>query len=282
MYSRRLLQPYVGVIQVADMDRARALSVDGENWAIRYALADNAQMQDMPPSGDPRINYSPVATVEQGRLKTHAVHTILDPGEVRSAIHQLYEALTTVEVPFEAADHYEYWLLDDRDGSPLALLHSALEAREMQQPPPYPTWLAMPAVQLEIQEPERIQTQINYMPPINHRLQLQVEERAGYKPHGAWFKRPDPAADDFPPCLVREDWDDEQQQQVCERYIHRLAPRLLMMQGLSPSVRHRLEQCACEYVFDVERFYPLYPEVVDNSRLNAARVEARLRRANDT
>jgi hypothetical protein len=32
-------------------------------------------------------------------------------------------------------------------------------------------------------------------------------------------------------------------------------------------------------VFDVERFYPLYPEVVDNGLLTAARVEARVRRA---
>ena len=40
-YSKRLLMPYVGVIQVAEMDRARALSTDGENWAIQYVLAED-------------------------------------------------------------------------------------------------------------------------------------------------------------------------------------------------------------------------------------------------
>lgn len=52
-----------------------------------------------------------------------------------------------------------------------------------------------------------------------------------------------------------------------------------MMQGLPRPVRQRLEQAARDHVFDVERFYPLYPEVVDKRLLTAARVEARLRRA---
>ena len=85
--------------------------------------------------------------------------------------------------------------------------------------------------------------------------------------------------DDFPPCLIREDWGDEQRQDLCDRYIRRLAPRLLMVQGLPRTVRLRLEQAARDHVFDVERFFPLYPEVVDQSLLNAARVEATLRRA---
>ena len=51
------------------------------------------------------------------------------------------------------------------------------------------------------------------------------------------------------------------------------------MQSLSHSVRHRLERTARDHMFEVERFYPLYPEVVDKSLLTAARVEARLRRA---
>jgi hypothetical protein len=52
-----------------------------------------------------------------------------------------------------------------------------------------------------------------------------------------------------------------------------------MMHGLPRPVRYRLERAAREYVFDIERFHPLYPEVIDDSLLTAARVEARLRRA---
>jgi hypothetical protein len=54
-----------------------------------------------------------------------------------------------------------------------------------------------------------------------------------------------------------------------------------MIDGLPLTVRQRLEQVACDYVFDIEKYYPLYPEVVDNNRLNTARVEARLRRADE-
>ncbi len=117
------------------------------------------------------------------------------------------------------------------------------------------------------------------MPPVNYRLQTLVEERAGRKPRAAWSERTLQATDDFPACLIREDWEDEAPQQLCDRYIQRLAPRLLMMHGLPRSVRQRLEQAARGHVFDVERFHLLYPEVVDRSLLTAARVEAKIRRA---
>lgn len=40
MYSRRLLCPYVGVIQVAGLNHVHALSLDGENRAFCYALSE--------------------------------------------------------------------------------------------------------------------------------------------------------------------------------------------------------------------------------------------------
>jgi hypothetical protein len=107
-----------------------------------------------------------------------------------------------------------------------------------------------------------------------------VEERAGTKPRAAWFERNGPDEEGFPPCLIREDWQDDKEQELCDRYIRRLAPRLLMLQGLSGSVRERLENAAREHVFEIERFHSLYPEVVDHRLMTAARVEARMRRAN--
>jgi hypothetical protein len=210
-------------------------------------------------------------------LKTQAVHPFLNPEDVRSTINHLYAAVTAARLPFAAADRYEYWLLNSSDATPLALLHSCVDAADTALPLPRPLWIAMPAAQLEVPAPEAVQDA--YVPPVNYRLQKLVEERAGAKPRAAWFERRAPATDDFPPCLIREDWDNEARQQLCERYIRRLAPRLLMMQGLSESVRQRLERAARDHVFDVERFYPLYPAVVDRGLLTAARVEARLRRA---
>jgi hypothetical protein len=206
------------------------------------------------------------------------VHPFLELNDVRSATHCLFDVVTSASVPFPAADHYEYWLLDSSDDSPLALLHSSVDDEVLYQPPPRPIWMAMPAAELKVRDPEP-PAQAAYVPPVNYRLQKLVEERAGNKPRAAWFERPEPTTDGFPPCLIREDWENEEQQRLCDLYVQRLAPRLLMMQGLPRAERHRLEKSACEFVFDVERFYPLYPEVIDNSLLNVARVEARMRRA---
>lgn len=277
MYSKRLLMPFVGVIQVAEMGRARALSADGENLAIQYALSEDTHRRISKHVDDPSSHYSFVATIEQGRLETRAVHPFLDPDDVRSAIHQLYDAVIDARLPFAAADRYEYWLLDATTTDPSRCCSPASTNK---------TWPCRPRARCGSPCPRHSSTcghrnrlRTPMCPPVNYRLQKLVEERAGTKLRVAWFERPDPTTDDFPPCLIREDWDSEERQQLCDPYIQRLAPSLLMMHSLSQPDRHRLEQGARDYVFDVERFYSLYPEVIDTSFLTTARVEARVRRA---
>ncbi|MDZ7802938.1 hypothetical protein [Thiohalophilus sp.] len=279
LYSKKLLLPFVGVIQVAELGWGRALSLDGKNWALRYAQNDNEPVRNGPFRDDPRVNFSLVVTIDGNRTQTRAVHPSLEPGRVHADSQRLFEAICDARVPFEAADRYEYWLLDGRDDSPLALLHSCVDEAETQLPVPPPQWLAMPAAELAVTDPDP-PVQATYLPPVNYRLQQQIEARAGNRPRAVWFERP-AATDEFPPCLIREEWLDPESRRLCDLYLQRLAPRLLMMGGLSRAVRQRLEQAACAHVFEVERFYPLYPEVVDDSLLNTARVEARLRRAND-
>jgi hypothetical protein len=58
----------------------------------------------------------------------------------------------------------------------------------------------------------------------------------------------------------------------------RKAPRLLVLQGLSHGDRERLEIAAKKHAIEVDELFPLYPEVNDESRMAALRVEARLRR----
>ena len=40
-YSQRLMPPYSGQVQIAESDRARALTMDGENWEIHFCYASN-------------------------------------------------------------------------------------------------------------------------------------------------------------------------------------------------------------------------------------------------
>jgi len=286
MYSRRLLLPYVGVVQIAELGGARALSMDGDYWSIQYRLPVDPRQQSRPQRADPgstytRIvgyNHAAVATAKEGRLQNHPVHPALDADEVRSASQRLFEAVTDARLPFDAADRFEYWLLDARDDTPLALLYTCVGEQERELTPPRPEWHPMPASELKVEPPEPPQD--FYVPPVNYRLERMVEERAGTKPRAAWFDRKELTGGDFPPCLIREDWQDEKQQVLCDLYIRRLAPRLLMLQSLSRPARERLEQAAREHVFEIERFHALYPEVVDQRLMTAARVEARMRRAN--
>ena len=276
LYSKRLLYPYIGVVQIAEMGRARAMSPDGAHWAIQYAVSKDTRPQKREGVIDQTRDFAIVATIEHGRLNRGGLRPFLDTAKVHASIDQLYEKIIKADLPFPAADRFEYWLLDPTDDSPLALLHSCIR-REETASVPRASWVAMPAAQLEVPDPDADPN--TYVPPVNYRLQQMVDERAGRKPNAVWFERG--VSDDhrFPPCLIREDWDSEQQRSLCSRYIDRLASRLLMIHGLPKGVRSRLERAACEYPFEVEQFFPLYPEVADEGLMNAIRVEAKLRRA---
>ena len=52
-----------------------------------------------------------------------------------------------------------------------------------------------------------------------------------------------------------------------------------MLQSLSSDQRDRLEVAAKQHVFEVEQYYPMYPEVNDRCLMEAILVEARIRRA---
>ena len=72
--------------------------------------------------------------------------------------------------------------------------------------------------------------------------------------------------------------ENENQADLCQRYLLRQSSRLLMLHNLGKTDRQRLEIAAKSYVFEVERFYPFYPKVVDQKLMNTILVEARLRR----
>jgi len=120
---------------------------------------------------------------------------------------EIVEYLAGVELPFPSKDHYECWILDNADQSPLAMLYSCVE-------------------------PEQLASQ---SPPVNYRVEMLVATAAGVNKKSCWFDRREHDADLFPPFLLRENWADEQDQDLVWRYIARQAPRLLMLPNLSDS-----------------------------------------------
>ena len=273
-YSQRLTPPYSGLVQIAESDRARAVTMDGKRWEFHFLFGgpDAGSM----PDGPNRRRFARVASIQSDKLGTIATRSTEETKDVDDRIRELAVFISTARFPFPSADRHEYWLLDPEDDSPLALIFSCVDGDQMADFPDRAEWTALPSAVMKIDrtpEEER-----NSEPPVNYRVERMVAERAGSRPRGQWFTRRASEPDTFPPLLLREDWEDEQQFALCQRYIQRQSTRLLMLHDLRHDDRKRLESAARQNVLEVERFHPFYPDVVDRPLMNAMLVEARLRR----
>lgn len=263
-FSQRLMPPFSGQVQIAESERYRALTLDGLVWEIQFVKRSHIR----------------VATVRASDIKTRAVSPEqLDRGPVDEQIIELLDFLANVELPFTATDRYEYWLLDAQDESPLALIYSCSEAGQIEKFPARPEWTALPAAVMPVERTE--DDMKNETAPVNYQLERLVAERAGARPKARWYNRDEHEPEIFPPLLLREDWPEEFQMQLCQRYVQRQAPRLLMLHDLNHSDRQRLETFCRPHAMEVARFSGLYPEVVDEALIQALCVEARLRAATE-
>ncbi len=278
-HSQRLLQPYSAQVQIAESEHARALSMDGDLWEFQFIYANRRAAQGR--AGGHRGRFTRAAHIRHCDLETFIASSQTQDNPRNAPVDQrildLAGFVLNQPLPFAASDRYEYWLLDPKDDSPLALIFSCVEASEMASFPKLTEWTALPAAVMPIETSAA--ERASAYGPVNYRLERSVAERAGSKPRAQWFTRRYCGGEDFPPFLVREDWDSEEQADLCRRYLHRQAPRLLMLHGVSRADRQRMELAARANALDVARFYPLYPEVADRDVMDKIRVEARLRMA---
>ena len=283
-YAKRLHNPFSGAVQVVASEQIRALSYNGLEWELQF--------QCHTPRG---IQYARIGRwTKRNGFRPYPLDPSIERDAVESAYRPLVTALETTAVPLPQDDYYEFWLLDEKYRRPLALLASCRLASEMPQTSIHPIWKALNASQLDLYntpEEER-----RGAPPPSYRLEQNVKQRAGQNPQTRWFLRAADGsgqalntaaevldahlpADYFPPLLLRETWDNPAEQALCERYLQRLSPHLLMLQGLSLESRDRVEQMASQYAQEVAASFHLYPAVADPQRMTALRVEARLRDA---
>ncbi len=80
--------------------------------------------------------------------------------------------------------------------------------------------------------------------------------------------------------LIQQQWQDENKASLVESFISWLSPYLLVLDFLRDPQREILEKNASEHALLVDRMYPLHPKVINRQTINAARVEAMLRKAN--
>ena len=280
-YSQRLLTPYFGLVQIAESERARALTIDGQTWEIQFLRSGNGSPTHSNNSTQGiHYRYRRAVTISNNEIQQKKIGSKLDNGQnVDERILELTEFLADISLPFPAADQFEYWLLDGKDQSPLALIFSCRDTEQMDAYPSRPEWTALPSavMPIELTEDEKSYSSA----PVNYRLERLVAERAGNKPKAQWFTRRWNEEESFPTFMLREDWQEEEGAELCQRYLKRQSPRLLMLHGLDQEVRKQLEINSRAHAFEVARFYQLYPEVVDQILMNSILVEARLRSATE-
>ncbi len=291
-YAKSLHNPFQGVVQVLDTQASRALSYDGTQWELQY----RCDMQKLKPAQaqyQPRFQYARVGRWDaRDGFKPYPLDPVIDRADVEHTCLPLLVEFAHLRPPLPQDDHYEWWLLDERERRPLALLASFRHAEDIASVTSHPHWKALNAAQLAIESTAE-ETRRN-LPPANYRLEQAVRNRAGQNPQVCWFQRqPDGsgvavnggagksmmAASEFPELLLREDWENPQAQDLCQRYLQRLAPQLLVLERLSREGRKRLEHLASPYAQEVDRYFHLYPDVADQQHITALRVEARLRAA---
>ena len=264
-FSERLMPPYSGQVQVAESQTYRALTIDGEVWEIQYVNRSHVR----------------VATLSAADIKKYAANPELLENDNRDEkLVELLQYLVQAQLPFTGKDHFEYWLLDAADQTPLALIFSCTEESQIEKFPARAEWTALPAAVMPV---EKTDAEIaDQLPPVNYRVERMVAERAGTNPKASWFDRREQHDCHFPSLMVKEDWTDPGESELCQRYLQRQAPRLLMLHGLNNADRTRLEASCRPQAMEVARFHTLYPEIVDDNLIKSLRVEAKLRAATGT
>lgn len=276
-YTIRRLNPFLGAMAVVDINGARALSVDGRRWEIQVEAAspDHTWRSDAPGHTATRLFRFGDWSAARGLSRVPA-NPLLDLGAMQAGGERMVAVLheAQAQLPFRFIDRFEHWQLDT-GGRPLVLLASTA-ARHYTDAVQIRPWQAG-------------------SPGNNNfdatRLEQQMRDAAGAVPRHGWYERQDDGsatplddgfeplpADAVPSVPLRILWPDPDQQARVRNYLHALAPQLLTLDTLDPALRTELEQAACHQALRVDEHCDLYPEVLQPVLLNAARVEARLRR----
>ncbi|TNF35742.1 MAG: hypothetical protein EP315_05305 [Gammaproteobacteria bacterium] len=297
-YSQRLLNPFRGVMNIIEFEAAEAVTLDGVHWDIY--VRDAELVKDLPNS-----HKVQTSDIRYGRwsassgLKRGAIYPSEDFKVLEAQGALVYEYLLKhhQQIPFPFADVYELWLLD-QFAQPLVLLKSAVLEDDLELDR-LPDWCACH------EAGDRFTTGISQQ-LTNHEnlsaadyLGAYIKQLAGHTLTAQWFKRDvdgsgiacgdfqvEPVlshrrltADAFPDLLINEISHDDMHNTLIQDFIGWQAPCLLLLQHLSQPQRRQLEISARARASEVEKQHRLYPEIVDISQINAARVEARLRRS---
>jgi len=295
-----MLNPFHGIVNVVEIDGADAVCSDGETWTLFvHGLKDTAEL----PDGSrcevetPEVKYGVWSRhngLKRAPIRNTANYEFVDHiGRYLIEVIRNYSAA----MPFPLTDRYELWLLDSAFDLPLALIESCCKPGEISSDIPL-KWRAGITARSHFQVEEALAARlegVNAAEAVEHI----VNHAAGGVARAQWFVRYDDhsgqaigdihveselsrrrlPAQAFPEQQLRSHWPDLSDQALVRAYLDWQAPWLLMLQHLKDATRDRLEQAAGQRALLLADSHALFPKVIDNGRIVAARVEASLRRA---
>lgn len=297
-YSQRLLNPFRGVVNIIRYKSAEAVTSDGVRWDI---YVSNDSLLD----GLDRKKSVQISDIRYGKwsrregLKRGAIYPSDEFYRLEEMGAVVYEHLLKVhdQLPFTFNDSIELWLLD-KSNRPLALLNAVAAGKDIED---YQLldWRAGRLCR-ETFSSSVVVTSSKCEDECAADILIRcVNSRTDRPPSAQWFEtKQDGSAtglsghnldnaltgrvldsDDFPEFFIATGCGDDDYARLARDFLEWQAPWLLLLNKLSPEQRRHFEQCARRQATIVDQQYLLYPEIIDESFIRAARVEARLRRA---
>ena len=297
-YSERILNPFRGVMNVIALDDAEAVTTDGVNWFL-YVLDYFNTADDEPEEfiniDNPYIRFG-TWNATNG-LKRAPVLPCYHYLEIQHKGERLLEVVRhyAADVPFEFRDYYELWLLEQETKQPLALIDSVCSDREMYNNDLL-TWRAGNLCRSQFKtDVAKLTGDIKCHAELLDRL---VNSRAGKQPAAQWFLREqngygyglpginleqrlvgrELSPRMFPRMFIEQHWENKTHAALVNEFINWMSPWLLLLDFLKDGQRAQLESAAKKHALMVDKLHLLYPKIVEEKHIKAARVEAMLRK----
>jgi hypothetical protein len=301
-YSQRILNPFRGVMNIIAIGGADAVTIDGVHWTL-YVHDDFDCPTDDPEEffeiEMPDIRFGDWD--KKSGLKRSPLIASYHYNEIQAIGNALLNAVQkhAHRCPFPFADKYELWLLDRNSNEPLALLDSVCHEKVIYSPDNLAWEAGIRCKQEFLKEYPLPHGNVNSAGELLNKL---INQRAGARPSAQWFYRNqfsygkglggvniepeligrELSARIFPKMLVQQQWQDETSSSLVDAFIRWLSPYLLVLDFLRDAQREMLEITARDHALLVDRMYPLYPKIINQQAIKAARVEAMLRKSTQT
>ena len=299
-YSKRLLNPFSGYEQILETEHARAISTDGIHWRIHIRseiYKTPWQSLAIPVNAEHFFLYGRWS--KENELARVPIHPTLYQDHVEGYAKEVIASIEANldNLPFPAKDRYELWSLDKHNQQPVALLASCCQPDDIQFPKQLQWYFD--DMEFTTQAGAARWPKTTTAPYAKDLLKETIHRATGHQPRGVWLERDidghgkvimDNAnrsslldtsfsVQQLPELFIRTQWKEQDEQHIVQDYFTWLAPILLTIPSLADELRNELELKAQKRPLCVLNFHRLYPQIIDQARMNKVLVEARLRQA---